>query len=302
LERGANLYHEDSGNLPLQPTDIEADPLFEVGNFFIMGDSPALDAGRQDVPLWLDIQGEYRLMGAGVDIGADELLQLPEFAFTVVPAEQTVDPGIVASYTYSLTNTGSFRDSYTISQASVTTGGTGWAYAVAPEAVVDLLAGQTATGTLTVTGSIDPGYVATTTLTALSSGTLGITQTATAVTRISQTADLRFTPDNSGTGLAGQTVTYAHVLTNTGNGPDSFSFTYASSQGWTASLAPQTTILLLPNQSQELFVTVQIPAGTAVGTIDTLVITATSQADTACLPPSPTPPQSPTPSAMLAWN
>ncbi|MDH7482541.1 MAG: right-handed parallel beta-helix repeat-containing protein, partial [Armatimonadota bacterium] len=57
--------------------DIQVDPklcYLEYGNFHIKTDSPCIDAGDSSVvqPGWVDIDGQARIQGVSVDIGADE--------------------------------------------------------------------------------------------------------------------------------------------------------------------------------------------------------------------------------------
>jgi parallel beta-helix repeat protein/predicted outer membrane repeat protein len=57
--------------------NISADPVLvarEFGNFHIQPSSPCIDAGYDGVvsPEWLDVDGQSRIRGAHVDIGADE--------------------------------------------------------------------------------------------------------------------------------------------------------------------------------------------------------------------------------------
>lgn len=282
-ERGFNLFHLNDSTPAPDGTDIIADPLFVPGDFHITGDSPAVDAGNNDVDLTgLDVDGEARLMGAGMDIGADELLQLPDFEFAPALLTTTIDTAVVYSHTFTLTNTGTFADSYSISRQSDTTGGTGWDYAVVPSVIESLPTGEAITVTLIITGG-SPGYVDTTTLTALSSGTLGITRTVTAVTRISQVAGVMLAPDNAADALPGETVVYTHQLTNTGNGPDSFELMVLAQQPalWDVTISPTTTAVLLPNESITVSVNVVVPPDALANTLHEVTIHAMSQIDTA---------------------
>ena len=66
-----------SDGLPPGDGDIPDDPRFAsqaYGNMHILSDSPCIDAGDDSVvqPAWKDFEGQDRILGAHVDVGADE--------------------------------------------------------------------------------------------------------------------------------------------------------------------------------------------------------------------------------------
>jgi uncharacterized repeat protein (TIGR01451 family) len=78
-------------------------------------------------------------------------------------------------------------------------------------------------------------------------------------------------------GGAGETVTYMVTVTNTGNSADNFSIT-VSGETWTTTV-PATVGPLNSGESATVAVTVDIPAGAAVGDQDMATVTVTSQGD-----------------------
>ena len=109
------VYNPDGYNyLGLSPgaTDIQLDPLFvnrAAGDYHLTGASPCIDAGDDSVVQsgWVDMDGQARVQGAHVDIGADEvapatlsstlpsgwnLISLPERPVSTDPA--AVFPGL----------------------------------------------------------------------------------------------------------------------------------------------------------------------------------------------------------------
>ncbi|MBN2006962.1 MAG: hypothetical protein JXA21_26670, partial [Anaerolineae bacterium] len=95
---------------------------------------------------------------------------------------------------------------------------------------------------------------------------------------------VELSPGGARTALPGANVHYTHVLTNTGTTTDTFILTHASSQGWdvgvSASTMGQTTILPIQmgaGMTATIMATVTVPAGAVAGTVDTTLITATSQ-------------------------
>ena len=283
ITHGYNLYFQNASNVPLQATDLTADPLF-VDIFYHLSDfSPAVDVATLSTTLSLDgydIDGEVRLMGLGLDIGADELLQVPDFTF--LPPLQTalIDSGEVYTYEFTITNVGDLTDSYTITRSSQTSGGAGWDYALPITTVLDLVVGDAITIPLVITGG-SPGYVDTTELTAVSTLDPTLTRVVTAVTTIRQEAGVLITPNRAGSAAPGQTVVYTHTLTNSGNGPDSFTLAVASQlpAGWVVTVNPLTTASLLPNDSVPVTVTVTVPNNGVAGVVHTAVIQAASDYD-----------------------
>lgn len=72
-------------------------------------------------------------------------------------------------------------------------------------------------------------------------------------------------------------VTYTHVLTNTGNYTDTIDLTHHSSQGWPVEY--DTPISIGYGQTAALVVSITVPADVISGTVDTTIVTATSQTD-----------------------
>ena len=91
---------------------------------------------------------------------------------------------------------------------------------------------------------------------------------------------VQLAPDRSGSAAPGTFITYTHTLTNTGNCTATFGLVYTSSQGW-ALVSPNWPITLAPQGKQAVWVTITIPADAISGTVDSTVVTATSQADVA---------------------
>ncbi len=122
-------------------------------------------------------------------------------------------------------------------------------------------------------------------------------------TTVSQVGGVDVAPDNAGGGDPGDTVSYLHTVTNTGNGTDTIDVTAASSQGWTVNLylddgdgvfepggddvaladtdgdATPDSGALGDDGSVDIWVAVDIPAGAADGTVDTTTVTGTSSFD-----------------------
>ncbi len=90
---------------------------------------------------------------------------------------------------------------------------------------------------------------------------------------------LAFAPDNESRGSSPGGVVYTHTLTNTGGVADTFTLTTQSSNGWSVTLEPASSIALSAGQTVPITASLSIPEGVVSGTVDTLIITATSGAD-----------------------
>jgi uncharacterized repeat protein (TIGR01451 family) len=93
-----------------------------------------------------------------------------------------------------------------------------------------------------------------------------------------ETLGVILTADSAATAVPGAVVTYTHTLTNSGSITDTYDLSYASSEGWTASVSGP--VMLGPGASTEVWIVLTIPTDTISGTVDILTVTATSQIDT----------------------
>ncbi|MDO8848964.1 MAG: hypothetical protein Q7W51_11325 [Coriobacteriia bacterium] len=91
-------------------------------------------------------------------------------------------------------------------------------------------------------------------------------------------------PDNSGGGTAGSTVTYTHTITNNGNVTETFDLAALSSLGWSVTITdaggtPVSSVTLARDASTTVLVNVTIPGGAINGTQDVTTLSATAQSD-----------------------
>ena len=184
-------------------------------------------------------------------------------------------PGEAIAYAHTVTNTGNGPDSFTIACAS----SQGWSVQCAPSSV-SLTRGASTTVYVTVTAAANAisGTVDTTTVTAASQADSSVKATASDTTTVKRVVGVQLAPNHSGQAKPGETITYTHILTNTGNYTDTFSVAFSSSQGW-ASVQPRTPVTLGPGAATTVKVTVTVPANALSGTTETTTVTATSQAD-----------------------
>jgi uncharacterized membrane protein len=196
---------------------------------------------------------------------------------TVTPVSGTLsgDPGQTVAYTLRVTNTGTCTDTFTVGVS-----GDAWT-AIVPSSVGPLGPGVGADVEVMVTvpsaaQCVDSDAI-TVAFTSQRNGS--VTDSSTLTTWANAVGGVIAAPTLSNqSGAPGTTVTYTLRVTNTGNCADTVLVGYASPHGWIATV-PSTVGPLAPGQGANVQVAIQIPFGTADGTLDTATVTWTSQND-----------------------
>ncbi|MEE8391131.1 MAG: S8 family serine peptidase [Anaerolineae bacterium] len=237
-------------------------------DYHLLGNSPAID--KCATGLTPDLDNALRPAGSAYDMGAYEYPYVIEFA------PNNTGTGLPASdvqYTHTLTNAGGLADTYTLTVQS----GQGWPVTFTPSPTVTLNAGGSALVSVTVSipAGVLSGMVDTTVVTATSGGDPSLTANVRDKTLVGFAPSAAFEPDYVRTGAGeGNSFINTHTLTNTGNAQDTFYLAFDSSAGW-GSLLTSGPIILNPNQSASVVVTVTVPTGGS-GQSDTSVVTVTS--------------------------
>ena len=183
------------------------------------------------------------------------------------------NPNSIVTYTHILTNTGNGPDTFDIAHHD----NQGWAIVYGTP--VNLGGGQMATVVISVTvpAGVISGTVDTTVITATSQTDSSIWASVINTTIVNHVPGVALGPDHTKSATPCSVITYTHILTNTGNGPDIFDLAHHSSQGWT--VVYDTPVEAGDGQVATVVISITVPAVAANGTMDTTVITATSQAD-----------------------
>ncbi len=184
--------------------------------------------------------------------------------------------GSVVIYTHFLTNTGNGPDQFNLTFNSQR----GWSTLLDP-GPFDLKAGQGVTVQIQVNvpaGSGGLAETATLTATAQEGST---SSSVTDTTTVPHLAGADVWPEYIASVPPGQVQYFTHHLKNTGNGPDTYTVTLTSSQGW-ASLETASPIALGYGETAQIVVAVHVPDGIISGTqTNVATVTVTSQADPA---------------------
>ncbi len=186
------------------------------------------------------------------------------------------DPGDVVTYAHTLRNTGATTDVIALALESSQS----WAVLHNPGPHT-LAAGQSITLSVVVTAPLGTGgLVDVSRLTAKTLGGFGPSATVTDTTTVRYNPGVALGPDFAQTVPAGSAVIYTHYLTNTGNGPDTFSVALSSSRGWGV-LLDSGPFTLASGDSTSVRVRVTVPTDTYAYLVDVTTLTATLGALTA---------------------
>jgi uncharacterized membrane protein len=187
----------------------------------------------------------------------------------------SADPGTSIIYPHTLTNVGNYSDTFVLTHTS----SQGWAQVSPTQPIMLLPGGQQAVWvTVAVPADALSGTVDITVVTATSQIDPDVVAHATDTTTVNHVPGVALVPDHSSIADLGMSITYTHTLANAGNGADTFALSHASSQGW--AVAYDTPVALAAGQATMLLITVTVPADAISGTVDTTILTATSQVDT----------------------
>ena len=101
---------------------------------------------------------------------------------------------------------------------------------------------------------------------------------ATAILTVGPPFGAVIAPDNEGSALPGELVSYTHTVTNTGFTTDTIILDVRSSLGWQADVSP-VSLFLEPGETAPVTVTVLVPLFVDAGTVDLTIVTARSASD-----------------------
>ena len=209
------------------------------------------------------------------DTVTDTTTILPVFGLIIDPtaAGYTVPDGQTAVYTHTLTSQSNVTDTVTV---DVFGAGPAWLVGTSTPSVELVPFGSAVISVSVNVPAGSTGLVHTMTVRATSAFSTEVQATAINTTTVQTVRSVTLEPSQAISTTAGQTAVFAHTLTNSGNVTDSFTLSANSSQGWTFTIDPLTSGSLAAGESIPVTVSVTVPPGTPVGTVDVTTVTATS--------------------------
>ncbi len=260
-------------------TDRSVNPRFldpAGGDLHLRLDSPCLHNADPATTLRQDLEGDPRPLGRGYDIGADESSLYPDLI--LAPDYQGGGlPGQVIVYHHVLTNSGTITDAYHLTHTLLTGGPpAGWgavdytpAFTLAPGEVTAV-----PVAVLVPTDAISSSH-AIVVLTATSQVNPGVYDAVRDTTVVNWNPGVELAPEYHEYVNPGTVMTYVHILTNTGNAPDTFQLVWNSSRGWTT-VTPTLVSNLGPHLTATVWVALAVPATMPGGEVEMTRLEVTS--------------------------
>jgi hypothetical protein len=277
--------------------DFNQNPLFQSAtNHRLQNSSPAIDKGLDSAPSRpaVDLDGVARPLDgdrnsvAQTDLGAFErgLIFIRKeassawvytndiFIYTIIVDGSNMAPGATNSVMVSdSAPTGTTYDNhltYTAGSASETANGFEWNG--------EISSGDVVTIRFQVQATASAGTVITNAANYQDGEIEGLTNQVSSTITDVPVYDFNLDPaSDARQGVNGETVVYTFSLHNVGNVADSYTLALSGvAAGWTTQLSDN-SVSLQPGQTEQINVSVTIPAGAAIGNFDEATLTATSQ-------------------------
>jgi uncharacterized membrane protein len=201
------------------------------------------------------------------------------FAVAVTPGNSVqTTPGTAVTYTLKVTNNGNSTDTFNVGVAVT---GNAWTTTPASATVGPLARGATANLNVTVQvpAGQTSGATSTAAVTLTSQGNNTVKATGTLITIVSTANNVLLTPTSQiQLGDAGHQVIFTIAVKNIGNASDTFDLTLTGAT-WPTILSSTFVGPLAPNAMTNVTLTVNIPAGSPIGSSSAAILTARSRSN-----------------------
>ncbi len=269
----ASITSTANSNVFTGTGSLSLDPLFDPAPdrvFALSESSPLIDAAAPiSPPVALDFELDPRPQINGYDMGWDEVPERVGFSFTpnhIGNQSLSANPCDVFPVTHTLRNLGNIADTYTVTLQSDTPA---WGNVLLPDdpLIVPLDGGQSTQVYFRISVPCDAlGGAENVSVLRATSGYNGNSRTVTDRTLVNSLHAVEIAPTNYGAAAPGQTITYTHIVTNSGNVTDTFGVTL--SPDYSLPQATPTSIQLGPGATATLTVSVTIVGWAAYGLTD----------------------------------
>jgi uncharacterized repeat protein (TIGR01451 family) len=256
-------------NVPTGTGSLSLNPLFDTAPdrfYALLETSPLIDAGAPITPpVALDFELDPRPQINGYDMGWDEVPENVGFSFTP-NRTLAADPCDVFTVTHTLSNIGNVTDTYTVTLQS---NAPPWDNVLLPDdpLIVSLDGGQSAQIYFRIEVPCDAlGGTQNVSVLRATSERSGTSATVTDRTTVNSIHAVEIAPTNYGAAAPGETITYTHVVTNSGNVTDTFGVTL--SPDYSLPQVTPDTLLLGPGATATITVSVTIEGWAASGLTD----------------------------------
>ncbi|MBU0704667.1 MAG: hypothetical protein KKC18_12470, partial [Chloroflexi bacterium] len=277
------LYHSSLGFTVTVPSSVWLNPIEAEGVTVYVTMPPTTTS---DLLVDTTVITTYHWEAMGLlpsDIVVDTTIVNQVAGVTLAPdntgvVTQPSSTDVRVLYTHTLTNSGNYTDAFDLTWLNED----GWRVDVNGQIgqPAEVTVGSNLATVITAEVTV-PSWIYTITnrmvITAASQFSPTVTASAVNTTTVRR-PHVTLQPDYTQNVAPGDVITHVHTLTNTGGVSDSYAITYHSSLGW-AAVVPTTDYTLPPGGTAPVTATISVPTGTDIisGTLDRLVITATSQ-------------------------